>query len=239
MSSKETIPNGGDETTGNTGWENMEYRKVDTKEYVEAGLADGSLEVFEAAKHARIGAVKGEAGQEVISWSEDENGNPIQEKVATVTADEETGETGWIATKTDADGHPTVDKNGHENQWIIDDETFRKKYEVDPEHPDIFKPVGGPQKFVETKEALTISQWGDEMNMPKGSFINITNPDDMYAINPRDFYDTYTRSGEAATGEMPKTEEPATWDNIAEQAGDFKGESAEQLRKVPQRHEEF
>ena len=39
MSSKETIPNGGDETTGNTGLENMEYRKVDTKEYVEAGLA--------------------------------------------------------------------------------------------------------------------------------------------------------------------------------------------------------
>lgn len=29
----------------------MEYRKVDTKEYVEAGLADDSLEVFEAAKH--------------------------------------------------------------------------------------------------------------------------------------------------------------------------------------------
>ena len=146
MNSKETVPTNNSENTGNTGWENMEYRKVDTKEYVEAGLADGSLEVFEAAKHARIGAVKGEAGQEVISWSEDEDGNPIQEKVATVTADEETGETGWIATKTDAEGNPIVDKNGHINQWIIDDKTFRKKYEVDPEHPDIFKPVGGPQK---------------------------------------------------------------------------------------------
>ena len=222
MSSKEVISSDTGKNTGDTGWENIGYRKVDTKEYVEAGLADGSLEVFEAAKHARISAVKGEPGQEVISWSEDENGSPIQEKIATVTADEETGETGWIATKTDTEGNPIVDKNGHTNQWIIDDKTFRKRYEVDPEHPEIFRPVGGPQKFVETQEALTISQWGEEMNMPKGSFINITNPDDMYAINSRDFHDTYTRSDEAL-----ESEEPTTWDNIAEQAEDIKNESVE------------
>lgn len=174
--------------------ENVEYRKVDTKEYVEQGLADGSLEVFEATKHARINAVKGEVGQEVISWSEDENGNPVQEKVATVSANEETGETGWVVTKTDTDGNPIVDKNGHLNQWVIDDKTFHKKYEADPEHPGVFMPTGGPQKFVKTKENLAISQWGEEMNMPAGSFINITNPDDMYAVNPRDFDDTYTIS---------------------------------------------
>ena len=46
MNSKETVPTNTSENTGNTGWENMEYRKVDTKEYVEAGLADGSLEVL-------------------------------------------------------------------------------------------------------------------------------------------------------------------------------------------------
>ena len=182
-----------DEAIDETGWENMEYRKVDTKEYVESGLADGSLEAFEAIKHARISAMKGQVGDEVISWSEDENGNPIQEKVATVTVNEETGEADWIATKTDSEGNPIIDRNGHTNQWIIDDNTFHKKYEVDPEHPDIFKPVGGPQKFVETREGLIISQWGEEMKMPRGSFINITNPDDMYAINPRDFDDTYSK----------------------------------------------
>ena len=208
----------GSAETGNTSWENMEYRKVDTREYVEAGLADGSLEVFEASKFARIAAVKGEAGQEVISWSEDENGNPIQEKVATVSADEETGETGWIVTKTDAEGNPIIDKNGHTNQWIIDNKTFRKKYESDPDHQNIFRPVGGPQKFVETKEALTISQWGEEMNMPKGSFINITNPDDMYAINPRDFYDTYSRTGEGPEDGPEEPEKPTTWEDLAKTA---------------------
>lgn len=183
-----------EQTITDTGWENMDgYRKVNTKEYVDAGLADGSLEIFEATKHARIAAEQGEVGTEVISWSEDENGNPIQERVSQVKIDEETGNPGWIVTKTDAEGNPVIDRNGHTNQWIIGDKKFKQKYEVDPENPNIFRPVGGPQKFVETKENLIISQWGDEMNMPRGSFINVTNPDDMYAVNPRDFHDTYTR----------------------------------------------
>ena len=185
------------EIASDTGWENMDdYRKVDTKEYVEAGLADGSLEAFTATKHARISAKQGEVGVEVVSWSEDENGNPIQERVSKVEIDENTGEPGWIVTKTDSDGNPVVDRNGHTNQWIIGDAKFKQKYEVDPEHPGVFKPTGGPQKFVEIHENLTISQWGDEMNMPRGSFINITNPDDMYAVNPRDFHDTYSRVDE-------------------------------------------
>ena len=115
------------EETGDTKWETVGYRKVDTKEYVEAGLADGSLEVFEATKHARIAAEQGEIGQEVISWSEDADGNPIQEKVAKVEADPETGEPGWVVTKTDGEGKPVVDKNGHTNQWIIEDSKFKKK----------------------------------------------------------------------------------------------------------------
>ena len=192
MSDPNETPKVNNEETNDTGWETLDYREVDTKEYVEAGLADGSLEVFEAVKFARISAERGEVGQEVISWSEDEDGNPIQERVSTVEVDPETGEPGWIATKTDSDGNPIIDKNGHTNQWIIDAKTFRKKYEEDPEHPGIFRPVGGPQKFVQTSENLTISQWGEKMNMPKGSYINITNPDDMYAINPRDFDDTYS-----------------------------------------------
>ena len=182
------------EATGNTGWEDMdEYKKVNTKEYVETGLADGSLEVFTAAKHARIAAKQGEVGTEVVSWSEDENGDPIKERVSQVKIDEETGEPGWIVTKTDAEGKPIIDRNGHANQWIIGDSKFKQKYESDPEHPGVFKPAGGPQQFVETHENLIISQWGDEMKMPRGSFINVTNPNGMYAVNPRDFNDTYTR----------------------------------------------
>lgn len=172
------------------------YRRVVPGEYVREGLADGRLEVFEAVKNAYITAVKAREGQKVLSWSEDENGDPVLEKVITVCADEETGETGWTATKIDADGNPVVDRNGHQNQWVIDDETFHEKYEACKEQPGRFKPVDGIQRFVETKEPLIISQWGEEMKMPEGSFINVTDPEDMYAINPRDFNDTYTRIGQ-------------------------------------------
>ncbi len=208
MGSKESAPGGGDskDNGGNTGWESLGYRKVDTRQYVEEGLADGSLEPFEAVKHARITATQGEIGQEVISWSVDENGNPIQEKVATVSADEETSEPGWVVTKATPDGAPIIDENGNPNQWIISDAKFRKKYEADPDHPGVFKPVGGPQIFVRTSEALTISQWGEEMNMPAGSYINITNPEDMYAVNPRDFEDTYTPTDSSETEDKPGEE---------------------------------
>ncbi|MBQ3306167.1 hypothetical protein IJH02_01895 [Candidatus Saccharibacteria bacterium] len=198
----------------NTGWDYLDYRKVDTREYVESGIADGSLEVIEAIKTGKLGAEQGKIGQEVISWSEGENGEPIKEKVATVKADEETGEPGWIVTKLDEEGNPLVDHNGYLNQWIIPDKKFKEKYEADAEHPGVFKPAGGPQKFVETKENLTISQWGNKMNMPKGSFINVTNPDDMYAVNPRDFRDTYQKVGEGSS--LDSFEEPTTWDNLAE-----------------------
>ncbi len=197
-----------DGETGDAGQETVGYREVDTKEYVEAGLADGSLEVFEATKYARIAAVQGEIGQEVISWSEDADGNPIQEKVAKVEADPETGEPGWVVTKTDGEGKPVIDKNGHTNQWIIEDSKFKKKYEVDPDHPDIFKPVGGPQKFVQTKENLTLFQWGEKENIAKGGYINITDPNDMYGISARDFDSTYART-EQSSAEAPKTPEAA------------------------------
>ncbi|MBR3163875.1 hypothetical protein IKF15_01035 [Candidatus Saccharibacteria bacterium] len=168
------------------------YREVNTKEYVEAGLENGSLTAFEAEKFARISAIRGKLGQEVISWSEDpDTGAPIKERVGVVELDEETGEAGWIVTKTNDAGEPIIDRNGNKNEWIIGDAKFKQKYEADPEHPGVFRPTGGKQKFVKTSENLVISQWGDEMRMPKGSYINITNPEDMYAINPRDFEDTY------------------------------------------------
>ena len=56
------------------------------------------------------------------------------------------------------------------------------------------------------------------MNMPKGSFINITNPDDMYAINPRDFYDTYSRTGEGPEDGPEEPEKPTTWEDLAKTA---------------------
>ena len=56
---------------------------------------------------------------------------------------------------------------------------------------NIYKPPGGPQTFVEIPDNIILNQWGEDMAIAAGCYINITNPDDMYGISQIDFEDTY------------------------------------------------
>ena len=80
---------------------------------------------------------------------------------------------------------------------IIDNETFEKKYEIDPENPSLFKPKGGPQIFVQITDNIILNQWGSDMQIAAGGYINITNPNDIYGISQRDFEDTYRFTDES------------------------------------------
>ena len=165
----------------------MEFQKVDVNEYVKEGLETGTMAPRTAVKFARIIARQGIVGQKVESFT----ANGLSEKVSIVELDEITNQPGWIATKVDLEGNIIIDEFGHKNQWIISDSVFIKKYEVDPENSTLFKPKGGPQVFVEIQDNIILNQWGSEMYVEKGGFINITNIDDMYGISKRDFEDTY------------------------------------------------
>lgn len=160
-----------------------DFRKVNVKDYVAEVLT--IAESVRAEKFARIIAKQGTIGKEVISWSVDTEGNPIKEKVAFV----EEGD--WIVTKSDNKGKAIRDINDHTNQWIITNETFQTKYEIENAEQGIYKPTGGVQVFVPILENITLNQWGNDMNIAEGGWINITNPDDMYGISQRDFEDTY------------------------------------------------
>ena len=163
------------------------FTKVDGRAYAEAGIACGELTPVVAVKFARVLARRGVVGEEVISYSQ----NGIVEKVATVSEDPETKETGWVLTKLDENGEVLVDEFGHKNEWIVDAKTFAKKYEVDDTKEGVYKPVGGPQIFVPIVMDVILEQWGGEMKIEAGGWLNITNPDDIYGISERDFYDTY------------------------------------------------
>lgn len=169
----------------------MEYKKVeDIRGYVQKLIDDGA-QIIVGEKTARIFARPGIPEEErIISWSVDADGNPVLEKEALVSANE-SGVPDWVATKIDDMGNEIIDANGHTNQWIIGDATFRKKYEAVSEQPGVYKPVGGPQKFVRLNKGIHIVQWGEEWNVDAGGYINITNPEDMYVISGRDFNDTY------------------------------------------------
>lgn len=173
----------------------QEFKKVNVYEYVKEGLTSGVLVPFEAEKFARVIAKQGTVGETIISWSADKDGNEIKEKTDTVKLDEETKEPGWVVTKVDENGYPVKDKNGHLNQWIISDSIFKNKYEIDPENPTLFKPIGGPQIFVEIPDNIILEQWGSEMKIAKGGFVNITKEEDLYGISSRDFNDAYKNTG--------------------------------------------
>ncbi len=166
------------------------YRQIDNlKKYIANLLKEST--VITAEKSARISARKGIVGETITTWSADVLGNPIIEMESTVEKDKESGNPGWVVTKVDANGNEVIDKNGHKNIWIIDDTTFKKKYKPD-EITGLFKPAGNPQLFIQLKEPVTIFQWGKRMKIDHGGYINITDPDDYYAVSKRDFDDTYT-----------------------------------------------
>ena len=169
----------------------VEYKKiVDLEAYVQEMINNGA-QILVREKTARIAARPGVPGKEkIISWSVDADGNPVMEKEAVVSADE-SGTPDWVAAKIDSQGNIIVDSNGHTNQWIINAAAFCRKYEAVLEQPGVYKPVGGPQKFVRLSEGIHIVQWGKEWNVDAGGYINITNPDDMYVISGRDFDDAY------------------------------------------------
>lgn len=147
--------------------------------------------VLTAEKVARINARPGIPGERIVSWSVDAAGGQLMEMEARVSEDPETGIPGWVASKVDASGNVLIDSNGHPNQWIIDDATFRRKYEPVAGHPGIYKPVGGLQRFVQVEQAIHVTQWGKEFRVDEGGYINITVPGDSYVISGRDFSDTY------------------------------------------------
>ncbi len=164
------------------------FTKINGKEYAQVGIETGELTPVTAVKFARILARPGVVGEEVITYTQ----NGEVEKVDTVKVDEKTGRPGWVVTKVDESGEVVVDEYGHDNTWIIADSTFTRKYEVDEtKEGGIYKPVGGPQIFVPIVMDVILEQWGGEMKIEAGGWLNITNSDDIYGISQRDFEDTY------------------------------------------------
>lgn len=167
-----------------------EYIQIDAQRYALEGIKNGTLVPRQAVKFARIIARPGIEGETVVTWSVDSNGQPIEERISTVTRSEKTGETGWVVCKSDENGNPIIDEHGHKNEWIIDAELFHKKYEQ-TELEGLYKPVGKPQVFVRLPINVIVNQWGQTMKIAAGGYLNVTNLDDVYGISQRDFDDTY------------------------------------------------
>ena len=160
----------------------MDYKKVDVLEYVKKGLETGNLEFKEVYKFQRIMARQGNVGEEVSTVLAD---GTIEVEKNVVKLDEKTKEPGWIV----------KNLNGPET-WIIDDSTFKKKYEQDVENSGIYKPKGGIMLASQISENLEITppNWGgatQKINSGGYLLMDPTNPVDVYGIGEEEFKNTY------------------------------------------------
>lgn len=100
-----------------------------------------------------------------------------------------------VVTSADYDGNPVIDKNGHVNEYLMNQETLLKKYEKIRE--GFYKPKGGVQTFAKLDEDVTVLvPWGKGGSLvPQyvdvGGVLNITNEEDIYGISSKDFAKSY------------------------------------------------
>lgn len=163
------------------------FRKVDAKHYVVVGLENGELVPFYAKKCGKVMARRGNVGEKVVTYTE----GGIVEKENVVEIDYDTGLPGWILTKVDDSGSPVVDEFGHKNEWIRGDSDFSSEYVKEKGISRVYKPIDGPQLFVQVLNDITIVQNDEMMNVEAGGYLNITDLNSIYGISKRDFDDTY------------------------------------------------
>ena len=153
----------------------------DIKAYVEACLKDMTSKGIEpklAVKDCVVKARKGQVGEKVLTQCFVEVDD--KEYILEETQNEVKVEGSMVVQNPDGE------------EYIVKPEAFEKKY--DPtQSSDEFKPKQGePIKLITTPHNIVFqSPWGTPMIAVKGSKLNISNMEDIYAIQNVCFKNTY------------------------------------------------
>lgn len=163
------------------------YETVNAPQYVEY-LIDSGAKTLSARKSGYVIARKAIPGEKIGVYIS--NGN--------LEVTESAAEGQWLLTRADDNGEPVIDRFGHKNEWFVDDETFRRKYDVrNMASNGLAKPLGSPQTFIETDRDIAVMvPWGKDgalvpQIIDKGGFLNIDDPKAVYGIARDEFFETY------------------------------------------------
>lgn len=153
----------------------MSFKQIDNvKDYV----LSLNKKAYYYAKFANIQAVQGKVGEKFATVMK----NGLVETTNVVGTDEKTGKPDWIVT------NPSGEK------YLVKDSVMQKKYEVLDVDNNMFKPKGAPSLFVQIDEDVSFTApWGEVMNIVAGGYLNVTNLDDIYGIQPQEFAETYAK----------------------------------------------
>lgn len=144
-------------------------------------------------------------GQKKVSKFNRIHARPAQGKESLVTYKQDpsiagTGEDN-IETINDFEGGMVANNvNTPWQKYGIDQKTFDKKYEIDPENPSQYRPKGGPMLASKVHDDVAFpNPWGQgHMNVDKGGYMmqDPNNPSDTYGIQKGDYDSTYKEINE-------------------------------------------
>lgn len=127
-----------------------------------------------------------------------------KEKLITYKKDPSIAGTGEDNIETTNDFEGGMVANNVNTPWQkygIDQKTFDKKYEIDPENPSQYRPKGGPMYASQVQDDVAFpNPWGQgHMNVDKGGYMmqDPNNPSDTYGIQKGDYDSTYKPVDEA------------------------------------------
>ena len=161
------------------------------KKYVEELRKESP--VLHAEKNGYVLARIGMEGEVIVTYVSD----GTLETVNHVKRDEN-GDLDVVVTMADPEGNAIVYEDGRVNVHLISRSVFNQKYEDDDHALNsqkelLFKPKGGIQEFAQIKEDVSFrAAWGEEQVIKAGSFLNVTNPNDVYGIAQEEFMQTYS-----------------------------------------------
>lgn len=137
------------------------YRKVRAIEYVKTGLLFNEIKPFVAERKSDV---------KVISFS--------KSQVVFCKADPLTGES-------------VCDETGQIVKYTMNTDRFLKRYYVVDKANNVFKPINSTFIFVPVLTDILIECFGTELKVDAGSYLNITNLDDIYPISEEEFKNLY------------------------------------------------
>lgn len=145
------------------------------QEYV-INLVNSGVEPCYYKKYARVEAVQGLEGEVITTIMSDGH----VETVNKVEKDED-GNCGWIVT------NPSGEK------YIVPHKIFAKKYDLEVGADGKHAPKGDPIKAIQINENIEFAaSWGEQMKINAGGYLNISNKDDIYGIQEKEFCETYS-----------------------------------------------
>lgn len=163
------------------------YETVIASEYVRYLKSIGARTIS-AEKNGYVIARKAVPGETVKVYVS--NGN--------LEVTETAAEGQWLLTRADHNGEPVIDKFGHKNQWLVGEEIFQKKYDVQNIASNgLTKPLCSPQTFIETDRDIAIMvPWGENgslvpQTIERGGFLNIEDSEAIYGIAKDELFETY------------------------------------------------